>query len=211
MPDSSSTPTRPGAGIADVVWRVEHAFERNKAAGRAADDTRMRIFFVLAIFAMAFATLAFEATRAALFSDARGVGLADPTPAEARADLVDRYGRLLAADLVHYGLYLDPREVWDTEETRKALIATVPKLSRERLAKALRSGRREFLIGGLTPQERARIHDLGLPGVLFEEESRRVYPLGASASHLIGFSDSAATAWPAPNAHWTSRCATRRK
>ena len=37
------------------------------------------------------------------------------------ADLVDRNGQLLAADLLHYGLYLDPREIWDAGETRRAL------------------------------------------------------------------------------------------
>ncbi|MDP8915726.1 MAG: penicillin-binding protein 2, partial [Pseudomonadota bacterium] len=43
--------------------------------------------------------------------------------------------------------------------------------------------------GGLTPQERARVHALGLAGLSFEPEERRVYPLGATAAHLIGFSD----------------------
>ena len=38
-----------------------------------------------------------------------------------RTDLVDRNGRLLAADLLHYGLYVDPREIWDTAETRRGL------------------------------------------------------------------------------------------
>ena len=174
----------------EFVWRIEHAFERSKAAGHATDDTRIRIFVVLALFAMAFATLGVEAGRAALFSDARGVGLGDPVPAEARADLTDRQGRLLAADLTHYGLYLDPREVWDQGETRRGLLSAVPGLSKDRLARALRSGRREYLMGGLTPQERERVHDLGLPGVMFEEEQRRVYPLGPTAAHLIGFSDS---------------------
>lgn len=186
----SFAPAQACRWLVELVWRVEHAFERSKAAGRAADDTRIRIFFVLAIFAMAFATLAVEASRAALFSKAGGVGLSDPVPAEARADIVDRQGRLLAADLTHYGLYLDPREIWDADETRRGLLSALPALSRDRLSKAMRSGRREYLMGGLTPQERAKVHDLGLPGVLFEEEERRVYPLGASASHLIGFSDS---------------------
>ena len=52
------------------VWGLEHAFERAKAAGKAEDDTRIRIFFVLALFATAFLLLAVGATRAALFSDA---------------------------------------------------------------------------------------------------------------------------------------------
>ena len=174
----------------EFVWRIEHAFERSKAAGHATDDTRIRIFVVLALFSMAFATLGVEAGRAALFSGAGGVGLSEPVPPEARADLTDRQGRLLATDLTHYGLYLDPREVWDQGETRRGLLAALPNLSKDRLERALRSGRREYLIGGLTPQERARVHDLGLPGAVFEEEQRRVYPLGPTAAHLIGFSDS---------------------
>ncbi len=171
------------------VWQLEHAFERARASGRAEDDTRIRIFVVLTLFSMGFLVLAFGATRAALFSDAaRGDALA-PIVGAARADLVDRNGQLLAADLLHYGLYIDPREIWDTAETRRALTAALPELEPARLEKALRSDRRTFVIGALTPEVRGRVHDLGLPGVSFEPEERRVYPLDTTAAHLIGFSD----------------------
>lgn len=172
------------------MWRFEHAFERSRASGRAEDDTRIRIFFVLALFAVGFCVLAFGATRAALFSDA---GKADGVAAAggmARADLVDRNGELLAVDLLHYGLYVDPREIWDLSETRRALGAALPDVPAERLERALRANRRTFLTGGLTPDVRAKINDLGLPGVSFEPESKRMYPLGSTASHLIGFTDS---------------------
>ncbi len=171
------------------VWRIERAFEQTKTSGRAVDDTRLRIFFVLAIFALAFALLAARATRAALFAHPGSVGREIMVKPGARADLVDRDGRLLALDLIHFGVYLDPHEVWDTEEIRRKLLPVFPKLSPERLERALRANRRQYLAGGLTPQERDRIRDLGLPGVSFEEEQRRVYPLGAEAEHLIGFSD----------------------
>ena len=171
------------------VWQLEHAFERARASGKAEDDTRIRIFVVLTLFAMGFLVLAFGATRAAIFSNAaRGDALA-PIVGAARADLVDRNGQLLAADLLHYGLYIDPREIWDTAETRRALTATLPELEPARLEKALRSDRRTFVIGALTPEVRGRVHDLGLPGVSFEPEERRVYPLDTTAAHLIGFSD----------------------
>ena len=42
----------------DRLWRVEHAFGRARAEDRAEDDTRLRIFFVLALFSAAFLTLA---------------------------------------------------------------------------------------------------------------------------------------------------------
>ena len=171
------------------VWGLEHAFERARAAGKAEDDTRIRIFFVLVLFAGSFLILAMGATRAALFSDAgRGAGYVRPVGA-ARADLVDRNGSMLAADLLHYGLYVDPREIWDAEEVRRNLIRIFPEISRERLQKALSGDRRGFVAGGLTPKQRGRIHALGLPGVSFEPEKRRVYPLGHTAAHLIGFTD----------------------
>jgi cell division protein FtsI (penicillin-binding protein 3) len=172
------------------LWGLEHAFERARAGGKAENDTRLRIFFVSALFAASFLTLAVGATRAALFSDAgRGGGYLTAVAAS-RADLVDRNGAMLAADLLHYGLYVDPREIWDANETRHALRLALPNLPRERLEKALRGDRRTFLIGGLTPQARAVIHALGLPGVTFEPQQRRLYPLGPTAAHLIGFSDS---------------------
>lgn len=174
--------------LIERVWGLEHAFERARASGKAEDDTRLRIFFVLALFTLAFATLSVGALRAALFSDARGGGAMAPLGAS-RADLVDRNGMLLAADLLHYGLYIDPREIWDHPETRQALLRALPNLEAERLERALRGERRVFVLGALTPQERNVVHQLGLPGISFEPEQRRVYPLGTSAAHVIGFSD----------------------
>ena len=172
-----------------LIWRLEHAFERARASGRAEDDTRIRILFLLALFSLGFLTLAIGATHAALFSKALDGDAYAPPVGAARADLVDRNGQMLAADLLHYGLYIDPREIWDSSETRRALTANLPDLTPERLERALSSGRRTFVIGGLTPEVRAQIHDLGLPGVSFEPEQKRVYPLGYTAAHLVGFAD----------------------
>lgn len=175
--------------IADRIWSVEHAFERARAEARPEEDTRVRILMVLAILALAFTALAIGAVHAALFSGLSPVGGA-VQQGQSRADLVDRNGQLIATNLTHYGLYVDPEEVWDVAETERALLGVEPALNRERLHKALVADHQTYLLGGLTPQERARIHALGLPGISFGEEDRRVYPLGASAAHLIGFVDS---------------------
>ena len=173
----------------NAIWTLEHAFERARAADRPVDDTKLRIFFVLSLFALAFIAVGVDATRKAMGPSLASSEFAEPTPAAARADLVDREGRLLAVDLTHYGLYLDSREVWDAAETRRALRRALPGLTSDRLNRALHGRHRLHLIGGLTPAEKEAVHDLGLPGVSFEEEARRVYPLGPSAAHLIGFSD----------------------
>lgn len=190
---SLNTPTIGGLGLPrwllERVWGLEHAFERARASGRPEDDTRLRIFVILVFFTLGFIVLAIGATRAALFSDAVRLDGGPAVVGGARADLVDRNGQLLAADLLHYGMYIDPREIWDTAETRRKLIATAPNLDPARLERALRGNRRVFVMGALTPQERTVINDLGLPGVTFEPEQHRVYPLGPSAAHIIGFSD----------------------
>ena len=170
------------------IWRLEHAFERARASGRAEDDTRIRIFVILVLFSAGFLVLAIGATHAALFSNADKSDYVRPMGA-ARADLVDRNGQLLAADLLHYGLYIDPREIWDSQETRRALFANLPDLTPQRLERALHAGRRTYVLGGLTPELRAKVHDLGLPGVSFEPEEKRVYPLGYTAAHIVGFAD----------------------
>ncbi|HLI65163.1 MAG TPA: penicillin-binding protein 2 [Caulobacteraceae bacterium] len=170
------------------IWGIERAFGRAHEEGRAEDDTRLRIFFVLALFALAFLALAAGAARSALFSDGDRADAAGAPPGD-RADLVDRNGRLLAVDLPHFGLYFDPKENWNPDEVRRVLPAVVPELSIERLDKALKADRRQYLVGGLTPAERDRIDDLGLPGLSFEPEPKRVYVLGPTAGHLIGFVD----------------------
>ena len=65
---AAPNPTQVWRWLGESVWRVEHAFERSKAEGRAVDDTRIRICVVLTIFAMALVVLAVEAVKSALFS-----------------------------------------------------------------------------------------------------------------------------------------------
>jgi cell division protein FtsI (penicillin-binding protein 3) len=174
--------------LIERVWRLEHAFERSRAAARPEDDTRIRIFFVMAIFGLAFTVLAIGATWAAVFSKVGGNGYLASTDG-ARGDLVDRNGQLLAVDLTHYALYINSKDVWDPKATRRTLGKALPQVPADRLNKAVFSDRRSFVVGGMTPAEKDAIFDLGLPGVEFEEQGSRVYPLGASAAHFIGFVD----------------------
>ncbi|MBN9318308.1 MAG: penicillin-binding protein 2 [Caulobacterales bacterium] len=173
--------------VGDWVWRLEHAFERARAAGRPQDDARIRIFIVTVVFGLAFLVLVIGAAHSAMAGPGKRVGaLANP---EARGDLVDRNGALLAVDLLHWDLYVDPTVVWDTAATRSALVRALPGIPARRIDKVLAGDKQAFLAGGLTPAEKDALHDLGLPGLVFAEKERRSYPLGQSAAHLIGFSD----------------------
>jgi cell division protein FtsI (penicillin-binding protein 3) len=184
--------TRPlsplGRWLMRRLWWIEHAFERARASEKAIDDTRLRIFFVLALFSFGFLTLSLGAAKAALFSRYGHGGAYSPPAPNARADLVDRNGEILALDIPRYGLYVDPGDILHKDEVRAALVKALPSVETAKLDKILAGDKREYLIGQLTPEAEAQIHDLALPGVTFEEESGRAYPLGSLAAHVIGFS-----------------------
>jgi cell division protein FtsI (penicillin-binding protein 3) len=172
------------------LWWIDRAFERSRASQKAEDDSRLRIFFVIMLFAAAFVSLGLAATKAALFSGLDAGSRASGMAPEARADLVDRNGQLLAVDLVRYGLYITPREIYDPAATRAALLSALPTLSLAHLETALTGPHRVYyLAGGIDPAVKDRIHDMALAGVTFAEEPAREYPLGAVGNHIIGFAD----------------------
>lgn len=178
-----------GRWVASLVWNLEHSFERARADARPEEDTRVRIFVIMAAFCVVFICLGLGAARAALLTPASGAAAGFRPGALTRADLVDRNGQLLATNITHYGLYIDPREVWDIPAAKAQLRRALPRIPAKRLDRVMSGERRLIALNGLTPSERRAVHDLALGGVTFEPEDRRVYPLGTSAVHLIGRSD----------------------
>jgi cell division protein FtsI (penicillin-binding protein 3) len=175
--------------LSEAMWWVEHAFGRARADARPEEDTRVRIFVILAAFSLVFMALAVGATHAALFTPKGGGGSTAHPNAVRRADLVDRNGALLATNITHYGLYIDPAEVWDRRLAAIQIKRALPRVSMSRLNRVLNGDRRLIVMPGLKPAEKAAIHALALGGVTFEPEDRRVYPLGPSAMHVIGDAD----------------------
>ena len=173
----------------EAVWFVEHAFERAHADARAEEDTRVRIFVIQMVFAVVFSGLALGAAHAALFTPKNGGGSVAVAGALTRGDLTDRNGALLATNIVHYGLYIDPAEVWDRDAAFTQIRRVLPRVSASKLRRVLDGDRRLIVQPGLTPAERQAIHALALGGLSFEPEDRRVYPLNTSAAHLIGVAD----------------------
>ena len=107
-----------------------------------------------------------------------------------RADLTDRNGELLATTLESYSLYAEPRRVWNPRETAEALVKLRPHLNREKLQKKLEMDRSfVWLERGLTPKARQAVFGLGLPGLAFRKEPKRVYPRENLASHMVGFTN----------------------
>jgi cell division protein FtsI (penicillin-binding protein 3) len=174
---------------------VTDAARPDPAAARAerAYLARSRYRFRLAVLAFALGFLAIGGRLITLgFTDngQGGGGLWDISSTVHRPDIFDRDRRLLATDIKGATLYADPARVIDIDELAEQVTSVLPDVNAKDLRTRLRQGGRFVRIKReLTPKQQAEIHDLGLPGLAFIEEYRRVYPVGATAGHVVGLVD----------------------
>ena len=114
----------------------------------------------------------------------------DQMPIMERADIVDREGALLAASLKTASLYADPRKILDARDAAAKIVKVLPELNYADLSQRLGSDRSFlWLKRNLTPKQQYAVNALGLPGLYFHTEQRRVYPQGALAVHAVGYTD----------------------
>ena len=107
-----------------------------------------------------------------------------------RADIVDRNGVVLATNLDTPSLFAVPAEVRDPEQAAARLVSVLPDLSLADVLARLQS-RKGFvwIKRQLTPAQVWKVNALGLPGLKFQQEERRIYPHGSLAAHILGFVD----------------------
>lgn len=106
-----------------------------------------------------------------------------------RADIVDRNGDLLATSVTVYSVFADPRAIGDAELITNELATVLPDLDVETIAARLSNNERAFawIERGITPRQRQAVFALGLEGIGFREETRRAYPRGTLAGHVLGY------------------------
>lgn len=104
-----------------------------------------------------------------------------------RGEIVDRKGRLLAANLPAWSLYVHPREVKDAVAVADKLDPIFPEIDRETLLRRLSSRNAfEWIQRPITPRQKRLVKDLGEPGLFFGNREMRIYPAGAATAHIIG-------------------------
>ncbi|MEM9178933.1 MAG: penicillin-binding protein 2, partial [Pseudomonadota bacterium] len=110
-------------------------------------------------------------------------------PAPRRADIVDRNGDLLATSVTAYSVFADPRAIGDPALIAEELANVLPELDVATITARLSYNERAFawIERGITPRQRQAVFELGLEGIGFREESRRAYPRGTLAGHVLGY------------------------
>lgn len=108
-----------------------------------------------------------------------------------RPDIVDRNGNVLATDVAVASLYVDPRKILDVDEAVEMISAALPGIDAKELDAKLRQPGRRFvwLKRQVSPEERDAVFNLGIPGVAYVNERRRVYPQGRLAAQTLGYVD----------------------
>ncbi len=108
-----------------------------------------------------------------------------------RPDIVDRNGIVLATDIAVASLYADPRKIIDIDEAVELITATVPDIDSKVLLAKFKTPGKAFvwLKRQVSPEERDAVYNLGIPGVGYVNERKRVYPQGRLSAHTVGYVD----------------------
>lgn len=150
--------------------------------------TRARIRWVIAALVVVFGIVAGKLLwLGSAVTDTSIDGQARDAITATRPAILDRNGLELAVDIRVPSLFAEPRRIIDVDEATEALLSVMPDLNPEWLRNRL-TGDKGFvwIKRELTPAIQERIFQLGIPGLDFVTESKRFYPSGNEASHILG-------------------------
>lgn len=179
--------------LSDLVRQIPARLRLEGTAKQAIETARHRLVIAGCLFALAFAAVALRLVDVTILKEGhepRGARLAQSELQTDRAEITDRNGVLLATSLNTGSLYANPKLMHDTADAAAKLARVLPGLNEKDTAAKLSSDRSfVWLRRNLTPRQQFEVNRLGIPGLFFQREERRVYPHGALAAHIVGFTD----------------------
>lgn len=150
--------------------------------------TKARIRWVIVALVLVFGTVAGRLIQlGATVTDSTIEGIERDVITASRPPILDRNGLEMAVDIRVPSLFAEPRRIIDVEEAVQKLRTVLPDLNEDWLRKRL-TGDKGFVWvkRELTPAIEEKIFQLGIPGIEFVTESKRFYPSGQEASHILG-------------------------
>lgn len=153
-----------------------------------------RLAFIYLGILFAFSLIIFRMIFIVSFGDKVKIkGIYDLQKLSKRANIVDRSGVLVATDLKTKSLYVSSVLVKNPEEIARGLSKIFSDLSYGEVLKKIRDGRssKQWILikRNLTPSQVEEAQNLQLAGILFENDSIRIYPQKSIAAHFVGYVD----------------------
>ena len=186
-----SAPPEP-AVAANAAAGARYGSEKERLKGDAQETARHRLVATGGIFVMVFVAVALRMGYVSLLRDGaeptQRVAVRGGTIHSDRADIVDRNGVVLATSVPVMSAFVNPRLLIDTSEAAKKIISALPEFKYEEMKTKLDSDRSFVWIKrGMTPREYNLVNRLGIPGLEFQGEERRIYPQGQAGAHVVGY------------------------
>jgi cell division protein FtsI (penicillin-binding protein 3) len=159
------------------------------------ETSHTRLIITGALLCLAFVVIGARLVEVAGFK-AGDVRVARSLPAShvlvGRADIVDRNGALLATTLQTPSLFANPKIVLSAREGARAaahkLVQVLPDLDEAEVYQKLTSDKSfVWLKRRLTPRQQDAVNRLGIPGLEFQPEDKRIYPQGNAVAHVVGY------------------------
>jgi len=183
----NAKPTKPKS-VEPLHRRLIRSLLYGRNVDRAA-KARARVGFAMLAFAAIYAVIGGRLVMYAIGADAHSArrAAAQDAIATARPDIVDRNGEILATDVKTPSLFGEPRRIIDKDEAIELLTATLPDVDVGEVRDRLMSKKGfVWLKREINSQQQQDIHRLGIPGIGFLRENKRVYPDGNEVAHVIG-------------------------
>jgi cell division protein FtsI (penicillin-binding protein 3) len=170
-------------------------WKKKKNHSEVLDSLRTRIVFTIVFGLFLFGAIIFKLADIMIFNNREKeetiILNANEYESALKADITDRNGVLLATSVATSSCFIDPSSIIDSQETAEKLSELKGLPTKEKIFDKIKNKRKKFvwLIRHISPKIQQQIMNLGLPGVFFKKDYKRVYPLGSLFSHIIGACD----------------------
>jgi cell division protein FtsI (penicillin-binding protein 3) len=168
------------------------------------EQSRLRLWCVALFFLLCFTSISVRMIEVAVVKNPHAMTITVSDPDDAgqseqieikqstertlqRGDIVDRNGELIATSLMTSSVFVNPKEIKDKEDAASRISKAFGMDYKQLLASF--SGGKSFIWikRNLTPKEESMANSLGIPGLYFLPEEKRVYPYGNMLSHVVGY------------------------
>lgn len=176
--------------------------QRESSSKKLFEQGRIRLVCITTAFALAYGAIACRLVEVTL-NKGDNVALAPASPIKAsvdlqeevsapltltRGDIVDRNGEVLATTLSTQSLFANPKDLLNAEDAAKKLSKVLPDVKYDDLFKKFKKENTFVWVKrNLTPVEQRKVNNLGIPGLYFQPEQKRVYPQTNLLSHVLGY------------------------
>ena len=172
--------------------RIRQAF--SLSLKQTMDVARTRLLVIAAVFSFGVLMIGGRLIDLTVFRHGEEPALTELDPAggwrTGRADIIDRQGYLLATTITTSSLYANSLQIFNAQEAAEKLVQVLPNLNLQETRRRLESKRPFIWIARhLTPRQHRDVLHLGIPGLSFMRDQRRIYPHGPLVSHVLGYTD----------------------